>query len=105
MVGRIFGKMIDDETRCVHYHSPLDIVAIRFACCLEYYPCHQCHEETARHPAVPWPKSAWKTKAILCGKCKQELTIEEYLSTDRCLYCHHPFNPGCRKHASFYFEV
>ena len=49
----VLGPVVDDMTRCVHYNTPVDIVAI-FACCGEYYPCHLCHQETAGHdrPAV-----------------------------------------------------
>ena len=47
----VFGPTVDDHTRCVHYATELDIIAIRFACCDRYYPCHLCHSETADHPA------------------------------------------------------
>ena len=53
----------------------LDIIAIRFKCCDKYYPCYQCHEETADHPAQMWNKDEWDTMAILCGVCKTEMTI------------------------------
>ena len=35
----VLGATVDDQTRCVHYAGPLDIVAIRFHCCGEFYPC------------------------------------------------------------------
>ncbi len=25
----VFGRVLDDQTRCLHYHSPVDIVAIK----------------------------------------------------------------------------
>jgi hypothetical protein len=34
----VFGKTVDEHTRCVHYATELDIIAIRFACCDRYYP-------------------------------------------------------------------
>ena len=49
---RVLGPVVDEMTRCVHYRTEVDIVAIKFACCNEYYPCHRCHEETADHPAA-----------------------------------------------------
>jgi uncharacterized CHY-type Zn-finger protein len=99
------GKPIDSETRCVHYRSPLDIIAIKFKCCNEYYPCFECHEETAEHVAMRWPKAEWDAKAILCGHCKSELSIHEYLnSQNRCPVCKSNFNPGCEKHYHLYFE-
>ena len=57
----------------------LDIIAIKFKCCEKYYPCYQCHEETADHPAQIWNKDEWNIKAILCGVCKTELTINDYM--------------------------
>ncbi len=27
------GKLVDDQTRCVHYRSTLDVIAIKFKCC------------------------------------------------------------------------
>ena len=44
---RVFGKTVDEHTRCEHYATELDIIAIRFACCDRYYPCHHCHSEWA----------------------------------------------------------
>jgi uncharacterized CHY-type Zn-finger protein len=102
----VHGQLVDDNTRCVHYHSALDIIAIKFKCCGEYYPCYQCHEETAGHTALAWEKDEWGTNAIFCGACKSELTIEQYMqSGNQCLYCSASFNPNCSKHYHLYFEV
>jgi uncharacterized CHY-type Zn-finger protein len=99
------GKPVDDQTRCEHYHSLLDIIAIKFKCCNEYYPCNQCHEETAGHKAIAWKKDEWNNKAILCGVCKKELTINEYLqSNNHCPHCNAAFNPNCSRHYHLYFE-
>jgi uncharacterized CHY-type Zn-finger protein len=101
----IKGKLVDDQTRCEHYHSPLDIIAIKFKCCNEYYACHQCHEETANHKPKVWKKEEWDTKAIFCGVCKNELTIREYFhSGNQCPYCRSAFNPNCSRHYHLYFE-
>ena len=102
----IQGKPVDDNTRCVHYHSVLDIIAIKFKCCGEYYPCYKCHEETAGHDPMSWQKDEWETKAILCGVCKHELTIEQYVqSGNQCVFCKSPFNANCSKHYHLYFDV
>ena len=102
----VFGKVIDDNTRCHHYHSALDIISIRFKCCDKYYPCYQCHEETAGHAPQTWHKDEWNTKAILCGVCKTELTINEYMrSGNHCPNCKSAFNPNCSKHYHLYFET
>jgi uncharacterized CHY-type Zn-finger protein len=98
------GKIVDDETRCAHYHSPLDVIAIKFKCCNEYYPCYECHKETTNHQPQVWRKDEWNTKAILCGVCKEELTINEYFgSNNRCPYCRAAFNPNCSRHYHLYF--
>jgi uncharacterized CHY-type Zn-finger protein len=99
------GNIVDDQTRCVHWHSPLDVIAIKFKCCDEYYPCYQCHEETVNHKPQVWKKEEWDAKAILCGVCKKELTINEYFNSDnKCLYCGAAFNPNCSRHYHLYFE-
>ena len=102
----VFGRVIDDNTRCEHYHSPVDIIAIKFKCCSKYYPCFQCHKETAGHEAQIWSKDEWDTKAVLCGACKTELTIHEYMrSGNRCPNCQAEFNPNCSKHYHLYFQA
>ncbi|WKZ60447.1 MAG: CHY zinc finger protein [Cyclobacteriaceae bacterium] len=102
----VFGKPVDNQTRCVHWHSPLDIIAIKFNCCNQYYPCFSCHEETADHAATVWPKKEFDTKGILCGVCGHELTINEYMQCNNtCPKCTAPFNPGCKNHYHLYFET
>lgn len=102
----VFGKPVDEQTRCVHWHSQLDIIAIKFKCCEEYYPCFSCHEEVATHKPEVWPKAEFNQKAILCGVCGKELSIDEYMSSNHsCPHCKSAFNPGCAKHYHLYFEI
>jgi uncharacterized CHY-type Zn-finger protein len=102
----IKGKPIDAQTRCVHWHSELDVIAIKFKCCGEYYPCYECHEETAGHQAEQWLPSEFDQKAILCGRCNSELTIQAYLSAGhQCPTCQGAFNPKCTNHHHLYFSV
>lgn len=102
----VMGKTVDEFTRCVHYHSPLDVIAIKFKCCHQYYPCYYCHEEEAGHEAQVWSKTEFREKAVLCGVCKNEMSIHEYLnSKNHCPYCDAAFNPGCSNHYHLYFEV
>lgn len=102
----IQGKLTDNFTRCQHYHSPLDIIAIKFKCCNQYYACIHCHEELANHDPQQWNKTEFDTKAILCGNCKEELTIERYFNADyKCPNCSAHFNPKCSNHNHYYFEV
>lgn len=100
------GTLVDDQTRCAHWHSPLDIIAIKFKCCNDYYSCYECHKETAGHEAQQWSKDERNEKAILCGVCKNELTINEYFNGPNvCPYCQSSFNPNCSRHYHLYFEV
>jgi uncharacterized CHY-type Zn-finger protein len=107
MISRppVLGAVVDDMTRCVHYRSAVDIVAIRFACCGEYYPCHLCHADSAGHPSRQWGLAERETKAILCGACGEELSIADYLGVTACPRCEAPFNEGCALHAHLYFET
>ncbi|MFC7456258.1 CHY zinc finger protein [Brachybacterium sp. GCM10030267] len=101
----VHGPTADAQTRCIHYGTALDVIAIRFACCGEYYPCHLCHEETAGHASFPWPAGSRGEQAILCGVCWSELTIDEYVeSSNRCPRCGAGSNPGCALHHHMYFE-
>nr|WP_100349974.1 CHY zinc finger protein [Luteimicrobium subarcticum] len=98
------GATVDDETRCVHWASPLDVVALRFWCCGTWYPCHTCHEEDADHRALPRPRAAWGEESALCGVCGHRMTTPEYRSSSACPRCTAPFNPGCAAHDHLYFE-
>jgi uncharacterized CHY-type Zn-finger protein len=101
----INGKLTDDYTRCSHYHSPQDIIAIKFKCCDTYYACIHCHEELANHPPQVWEKEAFDNKAVLCGNCKHQLTINEYFNCNyKCPKCSSAFNPKCSNHNHFYFQ-
>lgn len=101
----IKGNTVDNHTRCIHYHTVLDIVAIKMPCCSTYYTCIQCHNETAGHPAAIWPREAFDTPAVLCGECYREMTIKEYLaSNNQCPFCNAAFNPKCCNHYHLYFE-
>lgn len=100
------GKVIDNQTRCSHYHTDLDIIAIKFKCCDTYFPCYSCHKETANHEAITWPENEWNNKAILCGVCGHELTVKEYMnSNNTCPLCQSSFNPNCKKHYDLYFTM
>lgn len=102
----VFGAIIDEETRCKHYHTNEDIIAIKFYCCQKYYPCIQCHTEVADHKVQLWPKAKHEYKAILCGHCGYDLSIPEYMNSSfECPNCHSQFNSGCKNHYHLYFEL
>ena len=102
----VYGVEVEDETRCAHWHSPLDIIAIKFKCCGRWYPCFDCHAEVAGHQPSVWPREEFAEKAILCGACGHQLSINEYLAGDNaCPECAAAFNPGCAKHYHLYFQA
>jgi uncharacterized CHY-type Zn-finger protein len=99
------GLDVDAETRCHHWNSDVDVIAIKFACCETYYPCFECHEAVTDHEAERWPRERFDEPAVLCGVCGTELAIETYLDCeDTCPSCDASFNPGCRTHHHLYFE-
>ncbi|UTH14234.1 CHY zinc finger protein [Macrococcus equipercicus] len=102
---KVFGSTVDNETRCIHYHQPEDVIAIKFNCCSKYYPCYKCHQENEAHSIIPWPKDDWDKQAILCGSCKMELTINDYMAAVQCPHCAAPFNPRCSNHYHLYFDM
>lgn len=103
----VLGPTVDSQTRCVHYHLELDIIAIKFKCCGDFYPCYKCHQESTSHDIETWPKSDLDSgeKVILCGNCKALLDISEYSSRILCLHCGAAFNPGCSLHYHLYFSI
>ncbi|SFF86675.1 Uncharacterized protein, contains Zn-finger domain of CHY type [Halobacillus alkaliphilus] len=101
---KVKGTGVDEHTRCAHYHSNVDIVAVKFYCCQEYYGCYYCHKEKANHSERKWPKEQWEEKAILCGNCWTEFSIQTYMKVTQCPACAHPFNEKCSYHYPLYFE-
>jgi uncharacterized CHY-type Zn-finger protein len=99
------GVRVDAQTRCAHYHSPVDVIAIKIKCCGEYFACKDCHDALADHPLEPWPRGDQAVRAVLCGVCQSELTIADYLeNATRCPVCAAPFNPNCSDHHEYYFS-
>lgn len=106
MYPLVRGIDLDPQTRCVHYHSLLDIIAIRMKCCGTYYACKDCHDALADHPIIVWPRQEWSQHAVLCGACRKEMRIAEYLECrNECPNCKAAFNPACRNHYHFYFQT
>jgi uncharacterized CHY-type Zn-finger protein len=102
----VHGVEVDDQTRCAHWNSASDVIAIRFPCCDRYFACYDCHVETQAHAPAVWGREAFGTKAVLCGGCGTELTIDEYLGSGfSCPSCGARFNPGCASHYHLYFEL
>lgn len=118
----IKGQLVDDETRCTHWHSKLDILGLKFACCdNNYWTCYECHQELAGHPIERIKIAKHSTlKVVICGVCKSQLTWDEYqryanennskayddsvCSKLSCIHCDSLFNPGCKLHYDIYFQ-
>mgnify|MGYP000554188838 CR=1 FL=1 len=100
------GVRVDAETRCEHYDTALDVVAIRFPCCDRYFSCFRCHAALADHDAERVPRDSFDDPAVLCGSCGATLSVHEYFDCqDTCPVCDAAFNPGCRRHRDRYFAV
>lgn len=100
------GVGVDGQTRCAHYAGPTDVVALRFACCDAFYPCHRCHDATVGHPAEVWPRARFDEPSVLCGVCQATMTWPAYrAAADACPACGAAFNPGCVAHAHHYAEA
>ncbi len=102
---QVYGLLVDDQTRCEHYHSEVDIIAIKFKCCDKFYPCYQCHNACENHPIERWQPNEFDQQAILCGHCQRTLSIQKYMQVTHCPYCQAQFNAGCKKHYGIYFEI
>ena len=101
---KVYGHIIDNQTRCKHYATDKDIIAIKFKCCNKYYPCYKCHNECESHTISVWNKEEFNELAILCGVCKTEQPINLYMDNGKCINCNSIFNDGCKKHYHLYFE-
>lgn len=100
----VHGIEVDERTGCAHYRSSLDVVAILFKCCQKFYSCYQCHESLNDHKISLWRPEEYGIKAILCGECKELLSIQNYLEAGhQCIHCQAPFNPHCQRHYHHYF--
>ena len=100
------GIEVDDETRCRHYRTERDVVAIALPCCETFYPCTECHGALVDHEASRWPPSRFDEQAVLCGRCDARLSIAAYLDCEhRCPECDGAFNPGCQHHWDRYFAI
>ncbi len=100
------GVEVDAQTRCVHWHGPTDIIALRMKCCGQWFSCFDCHAALADHAPAVWPLGERDAGAVLCGACGQVLSIDAYLGWgSRCPGCAAAFNPGCANHYHLYFAL
>jgi Uncharacterized conserved protein len=101
----VHGVAVGAETRCAHYDTERDVIALRLGCCERFYPCLSCHDAVAGHAHEPWPRARFDESAVLCGVCGCGLSARTYLDADHtCPACGARFNPGCADHYEHYFE-
>lgn len=90
------------ESRCSHWHSELDVLAIQAPCCQKFYACASCHDACEDHSLEPWPSStSVEHNALLCGVCRHSYSIRAYINgpePPRCQACGVDMNPGCKLH-------
>lgn len=97
----LLGQLVDDQTRCAHYNSDNDIIALKFKCCQTYYPCYKCHDELTNHDIQKYSINS-QENVILCGVCKLDMTFDDYKLL--VCKCGSAFNPGCKLHYDYYFD-
>ncbi|UUE18379.1 hypothetical protein LQZ13_02845 [Leuconostoc mesenteroides] len=99
----IKGINLDQQVRCKHWHTDVDVVANRCAKCRKYYACYLCHDALNTHPFVPVSLDTEET-AVCCGVCLHQMTPAQYLHAHyQCPKCHHLFNAQCALHKNTYF--
>lgn len=76
MMQEYFGIGLDSSSRCYHYHTKLDIVALKCSVCQKYYACYKCHDALEEHCFAATKSD--ETFPVLCGSCRQMLTLKEY---------------------------
>ncbi|WP_298867003.1 CHY zinc finger protein [uncultured Microbacterium sp.] len=97
------GAAVDAQGRCVHYRSAVDLVALRFHCCGDWYPCFRCHDEAVAHERTVWPAEDADAVVALCGVCGSVMSRAAYQAVSACPSCGAAFNPRCELHHDLYF--
>ena len=97
---KIYGKLTDEQGRCVHYHSELDIIANKCSVCQKFYACYKCHDELENHPFGTTNPDEKET--VMCGVCGKTFSYNEYSGLEKCPSCGSRFNPRCALHKSCY---
>ena len=67
-------------SRCAHWHSELDVLALQAPCCGKFYACASCHDACEDHALEPWPADTPVSQpALMCGVCRHRYSIETYI--------------------------
>lgn len=65
LLEKIWGKLVDDEGRCSHYHQENDIVALKCSSCEKYFSCYECHDELENHQFVATEKKIFQYFVVI----------------------------------------
>ncbi|MFL4356214.1 CHY zinc finger protein [Streptococcus uberis] len=95
------GMALDEQSRCYHYHSENDIVALKCQSCQKYYACYHCHDSLEDHLFVA--TNSQESYPVMCGVCQHLLSLKDY-QKGYCIFCQNPFNPKCSLHYDVYFK-
>lgn len=98
---KVYGHLTDGQSRCIHYHSVLDVVANKCAICRKFYSCFKCHDDMENHKygAIPHTEAA----SVMCGVCGNQFSYAEYAQMgSSCRVCKASFNPRCALHKDIY---
>lgn len=96
----IRGVDVDEQGRCVHWHTEHDVVANLCGICGQFWACHGCHEELADHPFGRVDPDTPGT--VLCGVCGHLSSYADYSAAHVCAGCGHVFNSRCALHRGLY---
>lgn len=55
----VLGPVVDNETRCVHYHLLLDVIAIKFKCCGRSIPATSAMKNARPIQLKNGPRQSW----------------------------------------------
>lgn len=99
-IVEVYGKKVDSQGRCIHYHQENDIAGLKCSECKKFYACYKCHNASEEHIFAPSKKEEY---CVICGNCGKQLNFREY-SSERCISCQASFNPKCHRHWSKYFK-
>lgn len=105
----ICGKLVDNQSRCEHWKSPLDVISLKLKCCPgKYYACFDCHSELndSNHTVVRYDiLMDSEVNVVICGVCNHEMTFGQYNNENLCCpNCSAKFNPLCKLHYNYYFD-
>ncbi len=97
----IYGIGLDNDARCVHYHTSEDVVAMK--CAVGKNIMHVTSVMMNWNSIPSKPPTSIPKKPALCGHCRKLLSYRQY-SAGKCPFCSHLFNPKCSLHHNIYFS-